>query len=673
MSETFFDDRCINAIRFLGIDAIEKAGSGHPGTLMGAAPMMYTLWDKFLKHDPANPEWPDRDRFILSAGHASMLLYGLLYLTGYPLTLDDIKQFRQAGSLTPGHPEYGITAGVEASTGPLGQGFANGAGMAIAESILAERYNRPGFKIFDHHTFALVSDGDLQEGVASEAASLAANLKLGKLVYLYDSNGVQQDGLTVSFSENVGQRFLAYGWNVIGPVDGMNICEVEKALKTALEQNEKPSLIICTTIIGFGSPNKAGTNAAHGEPLGSEEVRLTREKLGWTGSPFVVPEDILEHFRQARERGAKKHREWKALFEEYKKLYPQQAAQLVNEWKGELPVEWQAGLAGLYANLNKKAATRDTSGSGLAALADKIPALIGGSADLAGSTRTYLKRFPDFTADNRSGRNIHYGLREHAMGAISSGIALHGGLIPFASTFLVFSDYMRPAIRLAALMKLHVIYILTHDSIGLGEDGPTHQPVEQLTSLRAIPGLVVLRPADAVETIAAWEIALEHRHGPSALILTRQAVPPLPHDENDREKVRRGAYVLADFPGSPRILLIGTGSEVHPALEAAAMIHNKGIGVRVVSMPSWELFEEQPQDYKNRIFPPDLTLRISVEAGSTMGWQRYTGLEGKPVGVDRFGISAPGKEVLRLLDITADRIVREVGHLTETFRAGEKK
>jgi len=656
------DNLCVNTIRFLAADAVEKAKSGHPGTPMGAAGLAYALWDRHLKHNPQDPKWLDRDRFVLSAGHASMLLYSLLYLYGYGLSLDDLRDFRQAGSRTPGHPEYGLTPGVEATTGPLGQGFANGVGMAIAERWLAHKFNRPGHEIIDHYTYALVSDGDLQEGVGAEAASLAGTLKLGKLIYLYDSNDVQQDGPTISFRENVAQRFLAYGWRVTGPHDGMDIESVSLAIEDAREQPDRPHLIICKTIIGYGSPHKAGTNAAHGEPLGENEVKLTKERLGWPYlEPFKVPEAVLQHCRQALERGKARQNQWQRKMEAYAVVFPEETAQLKLQLEGRLAKDWEEGLAEILANSKPNLSTREASGLILNQLASKVPSLIGGAADLAGSTRTILKDAGNFSADDHSGRNVRYGLREHAMGAITNGLALHGGFIPFAATFLIFSDYMRPAVRLAAIMKLRVIYIFTHDSIGLGEDGPTHQPVEQIMGLREMPSLIVIRPADRAETLEAWKAALRRSGGPTALILTRQNVPDLDRTKlADASGLQRGGYVLWQSSGSPQALLIATGSEVHLALEAGRMMQEKGVESRVVSLPSWELFDAQPAEYRDSVLPPDLKVRVSIEAGSPSGWEHYTGLYGARIGVTKFGISAPGEKVFQYFQITAQNVAGEV-------------
>jgi transketolase len=654
MANLTLDELCINTIRFLSVDAVEKAKSGHPGTPLGAAPLVYILWDRFLKHNPRDPHWPNRDRFVLSAGHASMLLYSLLYLTGYDISLDDIKNFRQWGSKTPGHPEYGLTPGVELTTGPLGQGFANGVGMAVAERWLAQRFNRPRFSIVDHYTYALVSDGDLQEGVAAEAASLAGNLKLNKLIYLYDSNDIQQDSPTVSFTENVAERFTAYGWNVSGPLNGNDLDAVDEAIQTARSSSSRPNLIICKTIIGFGSPHKAGTSAAHGEPLGKEEVELTKNNLKWAFSePFHVPQEAQDHLGKAVERGQRRQAEWQQSWTNYAQEYPHEAGQLADELKGDLPQGWDRGLANLFSTTGKPVSTRDVSGRILSTVAENVPSLLGGAADVAGSIRTYLKNYCDISGDNFSGRNIRYGLREHAMGAITNGLALHGGIIPFCGSFLIFSDYMRPPMRLAAIMKLGIIYIFSHDSIALGEDGPTHQPVEQIMGLRLIPGLVLIRPADAEETLEAWKIALTRRQAPTALILTRQNLPVLDRSTlASAAGLQRGGYILWESGKFPEIILIGTGSETQIALEAGKIIQSRGVSVRVVSLPSWELFDEQALEYRQSVFPPQIKARVSLEAGTSLGWERYVGLEGKALGVNRFGASAPGEIVYQKFGLT---------------------
>jgi transketolase len=668
------DELCINTIRFLAIDAVQKANSGHPGTPMGAAPMAYAIWDRFLKHNPGDPAWPDRDRFILSPGHASAMLYALLHLTGYDLSLDEIKLFRQWNSRTPGHSEHGVTPGVEATTGPLGQGFANGVGMAMAERWLASHYNRPGHDIINHHTYAIVSDGDLQEGVASEAASLAGTLRLGKLIYLYDDNDISIEGNTdVAFAENVGLRFQAYGWHVIGPIDGMDVSAVSSAIRAAKAETGRPSLIICRTIIGYGSPNKAGTAAAHGEPLGEEEVRLTRERLGWPYSePFTVPEKALVHFRQAVDRGRAWEEQWLAGLESYRSDYPHEARQLEADLAGGLPEGWDRGITPLFGDDSKPVSTREASGRVMNAIARTVHNFTGGSADLAPSTKTILKDHGHYGYEEYVGHNVHFGVREHAMGAIANGMSLHGGIIPYAATFLIFYDYMRPPVRLAALMRIRVVFIFTHDSVGLGEDGPTHQPIEQLAGLRAVPSLVTVRPADATETAEAWRIAMERADGPTALILSRQSLPVL-----DRavlapaSGVRRGGYVLWEGGGPPEAILIGTGSEVHIALDAGRLLKARGINARVLSMPSWELFEAQPSDYRDSVLPPDITVRVSVEAASPLGWERYVGLRGKAIGIPRFGASAPGAVIYQKLGLTAERVAEAAMQLLRRTREGE--
>jgi transketolase len=669
MPDRNLDNLCVNTLRFLCVDAVEKARSGHPGMPMGAAPMAYVLWDRFLKHNPRHPGWPDRDRFVLSAGHASTLLYALLYLTGYDLTLEDIKAFRQWQSKTPGHPEYRLTPGVEATTGPLGQGIANAVGMALAERHLAAVYNRPRHTIIDHYTYALVSDGDLEEGVSAEAASLAGNLKLGKMVCLYDSNSVQQDGPTVSFTENVAQRFRAYGWRVIGPIDGMDVEAVDQALRAAKARHDRPTLIIGRTVIGFGSPLKAGTNAAHSDPMGPEEVRLAKENLHWPYTePFTIPQEALDHYRTAVTRGQRREEEWERRLSAYEKAYPEEVRRLTQSLAGELPAGWDAGLDEVFKNNGQALSTRDASGMVLNYLADWVPALMGGAADLAGSTRAYLKGLGDISPADYSGRNIRFGLREHAMGAISSGLALHGGVIPFAGTFLVFADYLRPSMRLAAIMGLRVIYIFTHDSIAVGEDGPTHQPVEQVASLRAMPGLVALRPADAWETRQAWRIALERTNGPTALILTRQNVPNPDAARLPADGVARGGYIRWEAGGQPAAILIASGSEVHLAVSAGQMLQSKGVPVRVVSLPAWSLFDTQPEEYRNTVLPHSVRVRLAVEAGAPLGWERYTGLDGVTIGVAQFGKSAPGEVVYKQMGFTPEHIVEAVMKL----RGGSK-
>jgi transketolase len=662
-ANTRIDDLCINTIRTLAIDAVQKAKSGHPGTPMGAAAMTYTLWTRFLRHNPANPRWPDRDRFVLSPGHASMLLYALLHLTGYDLPMEELQRFRQWGSKTPGHPEYGLTPGVEMTTGPLGQGFSMGVGMAIAERFLAEHFNRPGHTIVDHYVYGIASDGDLMEGVSSEAASLAGTLRLGKLIYLYDDNEISIEGSTdIAFTEQVGERFDAYGWHV-QRVDGNDVEAVTAAIKAARAEDTRPSLIIARTVIGFGSPHKAGTAEVHGAPLGEEEVRLTKRALGWPEEPpFYVPEEALAEFRKALDRGRAWEEEWKARFAAYEQEYPEEARLWHTVTAGELPDGWDAALP-VFSPQEGEMATRVASGRALNAAVKGLPTLVGGSADLAPSTETYLRGYGDLGFHEWCGHNMHLGVREHAMGAIVNGMALHGGVIPYGGTFLIFSDYMRPAIRLAALMKTHVIFIFTHDSIGLGEDGPTHQPIEHLASLRAIPGLTVLRPADANETVACWRLALE-RKGPVALVLTRQNLPIIGDVGRVRAGVPRGAYVLAGGDsGQPDILLLATGSEVWVALSARELLAQRGLSARVVSMPSWELFEEQPQAYRDEVLPPTVRARVAVEAAATFGWHKYVGDHGDIVGLDRFGASAPGKVVYEKLGFTPEHVAERAGAL----------
>ena len=654
------DGWCINTMRFLAVDAVQKARSGHPGAPMGAAPMAYVLWDRFLRHTPSNPQWPDRDRFVLSAGHASMLLYALLHLTGYDLSIDELQNFRQWGSKTPGHPEFGLTPGVEVTTGPLGQGFSHAVGMAMAERWLGQRYNRPGLDIVNHSTFALVSDGDLQEGVASEAASLAGTLGLGKLVALYDDNDIQIEGSTdLAFLESVAQRFGAYGWGVFGPVDGCDLKAIEAALHAAIEDTRQPSLIICRTVIGFGSPQQ-GTAKVHGEPLGEANVQAAKDTLGWPQKPlFHVPEKVRVHMRLAVERGRSAERDWKEKFSRYAAAYPEDALAFERQLRGELPPDWDQDLKDLFPSGSKPTATRASSGAVLNALAKRVEGLFGGSADLAPSTKTMISGCADFSREHYEGRNLHFGVREHAMGAIAGGMALHGGVIPYTATFLTFSDYMRPAMRLAAIMGIRVIYVFTHDSIGLGEDGPTHQPIEQLMGLRSVPGLTVIRPADATETLEAWRAALLNTHGPTALILSRQEVPPL--DRNlypSAEALHQGAYVLWQSRlGLPDLILIGTGSEVSVALDSGRKLAAEGLGVRVVSMPSWELFDEQPRDYRESVLPGAVQARVAIEAGIKLGWEHYVGLKGVVVGMEHFGASAPGEILYEKFGITVDAVV----------------
>jgi transketolase len=657
-----WDDLCINTIRVLSAECVEKANSGHPGMPMGAAPMAYVLWMKFLKHNPRHPEWFNRDRFVLSAGHGSMLLYSLLHLTGYDLPLSELLNFRQWESKTPGHPEYGLTPGVETTTGPLGQGFANAVGMAIAERFLAATFNRPGYEIINHFTYAVVSDGDLMEGISHEAASLAGHLGLGKLIFFYDDNHISIEGSTdLAFTEKRTLRFEAYGWHVQQVEDGTDLGAIERAIASAQQETRKPSLIAVRTHIGYGSPNKQDKASAHGEPLGKEELKLTKQNLGWPLEPeFSVPDDALKVFRAAVEQGKAEEARWTSLFEGYRKAFPDQAKELDQWIKGDLPQGWEKDIP-VFAADPKGSATRASSGHVLNALAKRIKNLVGGSADLAPSNQTLIKGEGDFQAEQFRNRNFHFGVREHGMGAILNGMALHGGLIPYGGTFLIFSDYMRPAIRLAALMRLRVIYVFTHDSIGLGEDGPTHQPVEQLAALRAIPNLTLLRPCDASETAEAWRFALNHKNGPVALVLTRQAVPVLDRSVfAPAAGVRQGAYILEDFQkGTPDLLLIASGSEVHIAIEAARKLGQKGISCRTVSMPSWELFEQQPEAYRRAVIAPEIRVRIAIEAGRTQGWCRYVGEKGDVVGIDHFGASAPYKVLYEQFGITPDRVAEK--------------
>jgi len=659
MTKNDITTQTINTIRFLSADAVQKANSGHPGLPMGAAAMAYALWQRHLRFNPNDPAWVSRDRFVLSAGHGSMLLYSLLHLYGYDLSLEQIENFRQFESKTPGHPEYGLTPGVETTTGPLGQGFANGVGMAIAAEHQAARFNREGFDLFDHHIFAIVSDGDLMEGVSAEAASLAGHLQLGRIVYLYDDNHISIDGSTeLTFTDDTAQRFTAYGWNVVKIKDGNDVDAVDEAISQAKE-DPRPSLIICPTHIGFGLPTKQDTAAAHGEPPGAEELAGAKKKLGWPEEPpFLIPEEVVEHCREASRRGIQEYESWQKVFAGYKKEHPAQAESLERSLAKELP-ETLVGSIPVFPTDAKGMATRASSGKVLNAVASVLPEMIGGSADLTGSNKTKLEGDTAFSADDRSGRYLHFGVREHGMGAVLNGLAVYGGLIPFGGTFLVFSDYMRPTIRLAAMMGLRVIYVFSHDSIGLGEDGPTHQPVEHLAALRSIPNLAVVRPGDANETAAAWLTALERKHGPTALILTRQAVPTL-----DRERfasaqgLRKGAYVLADLgEGDPRLILMASGSEVSLILEAAGTLAAEGTSVRVVSFPCWKLFAEQPRSYRDEVLPDRLTARIAVEAAIEQGWERWLGSEGRFIGMDSFGASAPYKQLYQHFGITVERII----------------
>jgi transketolase len=657
------DQLCINTIRALSLDAVQKANSGHPGLPLGAAPMAYVLWTRFLRHNPRNPKWQNRDRFLLSAGHGSMLIYSLLHLTGYDLSLDELKNFRQWGSKTPGHPEYGLTPGIEITTGPLGQGFASGVGMAMGAAHLAAKFNKDGFPLIDHFVYAIVSDGDLMEGVASEAASLAGHLKLGKLIYLYDDNHVTIEGFTsLAFSEDVPKRFEAYGWHTQTVADGNNLDDIEAAIRAAQSVTDKPSLISIKTVIGYGMPTQ-GTRKAHSDPPGEDAVRETKRHLGWPeDKEFFIPDEALTHFREAIEHGEQQEADWRGLVQRYGESHPAEGESWRATMSGELPSGWEDHLPKFEDA--KPIATRVASGEVINALAPVMPMLIGGSADLGVSNNTDIKEGGSFEAGTYDGRIIHFGVREHAMGSTLTGISLNGGLIPYGGTFLTFSDYMRPAIRLAALSEVQVIYVFTHDSVGLGEDGPTHQPIEHLAALRAIPHLFVIRPADSAEVSEAWRIAILRRTAPTALALTRQKVPVIDRKRYGKaDGLRRGAYVLAEaetenaVATTPKLILIATGSEVSITLEAREKLQAEGVPTRVVSLPCWELFDEQPQEYRDEVLPPAVTARLAVEAGVRQGWDRYVGLGGDVICLDRFGASAPGEVVLRELGFNVDNVL----------------
>lgn len=672
------DQLCINTIRFLAVDAVEKANSGHPGLPLDAAPMAYVLWKQIMNYNPKNPHWFNRDRFVLSAGHGSALLYSMLHLTGYHLSIDDLKQFRQFGSKTPGHPERAPDEGIEVATGPLGQGFGNGVGLAVAEAYLAARYNRPGHEIINNFTYAIVSDGDLMEGVASEAASFAGHLKLGKIIYLYDDNEVTLSASTqLTFTEDRAKRFEAYGWHTITIQDGNDIEAIEKAILAAQKETERPSLILVRTQIGYGSPNKEGSFEVHGSPLGKDETKLTKENLGWPLEPtFYVPDEVKKVFENLIEKGKDKEEEWKQKWKTYEAAFPELAKELKDMMENKLPANWERDIKPFPADA-KGMATRVASGKVLNMIAPFLPELIGGSADLNPSTHTVINGAGTFESPltnfgdtqgaidggwSYAGRNIQFGVREHAMGAILNGISVYGGLIPYGATFLTFSDYMRPSIRLAALMELHVLFIFTHDSIGLGEDGPTHQPIEHLASLRAIPQLIVIRPADANETIVSWEFTVSHKKRPVALILSRQNLPTLDRSVyGSAEGVKKGAYVLLDSKDKkPDVILIATGSEVQLIVKAQQALLEKNIQARLVSMPSWELFDEQSQAYKDSVLLPDVKARVAVEAGVSQGWEKYIGERGVMIGIDHFGASAPGDVVMKNFGFTSENIVSHV-------------
>ncbi|HSU16386.1 transketolase [Longimicrobium sp.] len=651
------DQLCINTIRTLSMDAVQKANSGHPGTPMALAPLAYVIWTRHLRHNPRDPKWIDRDRFILSAGHASMLLYSMLYLTGYGLELDDLKNFRQWESKTPGHPEYGLTVGVETTTGPLGQGFANGVGMAMAEAHIAAQFNTPEHKPIDHHVYAICSDGDLMEGVASEAGSIAGHLQLGKLIYFWDDNKITIEGSTdLAFTEDLLQRFAGYGWHTDRVEDVNDLEALDAAIRRAKE-DPRPSMIAVRTVIGYGSPNRAGSEKAHGEALGEEEVKLSKQQLGWpTTDTFWVPDEALRHMRQAGEKGQQMQDEWKRRYDAFAAAEPELAKRLEDALARRLPEGWDADIP-TWSKDDKPLATRAASGKAINAIARHVPWLMGGSADLAGSNNTHIDGVGDFEPQSYDGRNLHFGVREHAMGSLMNGMTLHGGVRVYGGTFLIFSDYMKPPVRLAALMEQPTLYIYTHDSVGLGEDGPTHQPIEQLASLRAVPGLVDLRPGDANETAEAWRFAMEYTEGPVFMALTRQGLPIVDRAVfGAASGLRKGAYVLAEAEGELRAILIATGSEVSVAMEAREQLQAEGIGTRVVSMPSWTLFSRQPREYQDEVLPPEIDARVAVEAASPMGWERWVGRAGRVVGISHFGASAPAKEIFKQLGFSADNV-----------------
>ena len=662
MSEKNLQQLSINTIRFLAVDAVQKANSGHPGMPMGCAPIAYRLYTKFIKHNPENPEWKNRDRFILSAGHGSMLLYSILHLCGYKISMDDLKSFRQWKSITPGHPEFGLAPGVETTTGPLGQGFSNAIGMAIAQEYLGSLFNKTGIKILDHFIYGICSDGDLMEGISHESASLAGHLKLGKIIFFYDDNGITIDGKTnLAFSEDIKKRFEAYDWQTLNIDDVNDISQIDKAVEQAQKETGKPTLIITKTQIGFGSPNKQDTAAAHGSPLGDDEVKLAKKNLGYPeDKQFYIPNDVAEHFKSLKSQFTKYEDEWNKLFDSYKKKYPEDAEKFVKVFNNEFGDEWKKKLPA-YSSYSEQVATRSASGKAINELAKHLPTLIGGSADLEPSNNTYIKDSVNFSAENRNGKNFHFGIREHGMGGILNGMALYGGVIPYGGTFLIFSDYMRPSIRLASLSGVRPIYVFTHDSVGLGEDGPTHQPIEHLATLRAIPKVVVIRPADANETIQAWKAAIEHKGSPVALALTRQKIPVLDRTKySPAENLSKGAYVLIDSEGKPEVIIMASGSEVSLAVDAFNALQNEGIKSRVVSFPSWELFESQSDEYKESVLPKSVKARLSVEAGVKQGWEKYLGDYGEAISIERFGASAPYEIIFKEYGFTKEAIVEKV-------------
>jgi transketolase len=654
------DQLSINTIRFLAVDAVQKANSGHPGMPMGCAPIAYTLYKNYMNHNPQNPKWLNRDRFILSAGHGSMLLYSILYLCGYDISLDDLKNFRQWESITPGHPEFGLTAGVETTTGPLGQGFANAIGMAIAQEYLAAMFSKDDMKILDHHIYGICSDGDLMEGVSHEAASIAGHLKLGKVIFFYDDNNISIEGSTaLTFSENIQKRFESYNWQTLHISDVNDLEQIDKAIIDAKNETEKPTLIITKTHIGYGSPNKQDTAAAHGSPLGEEEVKLTKKNLNWVkDKTFFIPDEVAEHFSDVKTKGRDAEDTWNKLFDEYKNKYPAEADQFLKIMNNDFGDGWKSKLPS-FTDVSENIATRSASGKVINSIEKELPTLIGGSADLAPSTNTLMKDESDFSATNRAGRNFHFGVREHGMTSILNGMAIYGGIIPYGATFLIFSDYLRPAIRLGAISGIKVIYVFTHDSIGLGEDGPTHQPIEHFAAIRAIPKVVVIRPADANETVEAWKAALEHKGSPVALMLTRQKLPVLDRSVlSAAENLSKGAYVIKDCDSEPQMILMATGSEVSITLEAADKLNETGIKTRVVSFPSWELFEMQSEDYKEAVLPSIVKARVSVEAGVAQGWDKYVGNYGESISIDKFGASAPFKIIFENYGFSAENIVK---------------
>ena len=660
----------INTIRFLAVDAVQKANSGHPGMPMACAPIGYTLYKKVLKHNPANPHWYNRDRFILSNGHGSMLLYSLLHLCGYKVALDDLKNFRQWESITPGHPEYGLTEGVETTTGPLGQGFTNAVGMAIARDYLGASFNKDDYKIIDHYIYGICSDGDLMEGISHEAAALAGHLKLGKFIFFYDDNKITIDGSTsLAYSDDVQKRFEGYHWQVLHVDDVNDLSQMNKAIETAHKSNDKPTLIITKTHIGFGSPNKQDTASAHGSPLGEEEVKLTKQNLNWPDDKyFYIPGEVSEHFKEVRKKGEEYEAEWNKLFESYKKKYPSEAEQFLKIMKGDFGDGWKKALP-VFENINEKLATRAASGKVINAIAEYLPMLIGGSADLEPSNNTMIKGIGKFSADDRSGKNFHFGIREHGMASIMNGMALYGGIIPYGGTFLVFSDYLRPAIRLASISGVKVIYVFTHDSVGLGEDGPTHQPVEHFAALRAIPKLVFLRPSDATETVEAWKVAIEHKGSPVALILTRQKLPVFDRKKlASAENLNKGAYIIKEAKDNPQVILMASGSEVYLAIDAAEKLQEEGINVRVVSFPSWELFEKQDSKYKSQVLPEFVKARVAIEAGVSLGWKRYVGDLGEVISIEKFGASAPYTTIFENYGFTPENIVNTAKKVLNKIR-----